>query len=170
MEGGFVRMFEVNTTVTKESCKARAKASMAHHVREIYVLTIGLALGAAILYAIRSPKANIVAAIFAVAALYNAFAVQLTSMHLYASRNTAVNSIFLVFEENALHIVTSVEETRLGYDRITHMNENSGFLILYFKHHVPIAFKKTEVLNHRADELKAFLEAKTDRSFRSFRR
>ena len=50
------------------------------------------------------------------------------------------------------------------------MNENSGFLILYFKHHVPIAFKKTEVLNHRADELKAFLEAKTDRSFRSFRR
>jgi len=162
-------MFEVNTTVTKESCTARAKAGMSHHIREIYVLTVGLALGTAILYAIRSPKANIVAAVFGFVALYNLLAVRLTSARLYSSRNTAVNSILLMFEEDGLQIVTSVEETRLGYERITHLNENSGFIIIDFRHHVPVAFKKTEVLNHRADELKAFLEAKTGRSFRPFR-
>lgn len=162
-------MFEVNTTVTRESCTAQARAKLAHHVRGICVFTIGLALGTAILFAIRSPKAEIVAAVFAVVALYNLLAVPMTSARLYSSRNSAVNSIFLIFEESELRIITSVEETKVRYEQIGYMAENSGFLILYVKHHTPIAFRKDEVLHHRADELKAFLEAKTGRSFRPFR-
>lgn len=162
-------MFEVNTTVTRESCTAQAKEKLAHHVREIYIVTIGLALIAAILFAIRSPKAEIAAAAFAIAALYNVLAVPLASARLYASRNAAVNSIFLTFGEENMRIITSVEDTAVSYDQITHMAENSGFVILYVRHHTPVVFKKTGVLNHRADELKAFLEAKTGRSFRPFR-
>ena len=56
-----------------------------------------------------------------------------------------------------------------AFDEITHMAENSGFFILYAKHHTPLTFKKTEVLGGRADELKVFLEKQTGQTFRPFR-
>ena len=161
--------FEVKTSITREGCRAQAAASLAHHIREICLITTILALATAVLYAIRSPKVEIVGAIFAVVALYNLLAIPMTSMRLYSSRNSAVDSIFLAFENDSLRVSTNVEDTWIDYDQITHMAENSGFYILYAKHHTPLTFKKTEVLGGRADELKVFLEKQTGQTFRPFR-
>ena len=90
-------------------------------------------------------------------------------MRLYASRNAAVNSILIAFEENVMRVSTSVEETTMEYSRITGMEQNSEFIILYVKHHTPLVFRKEEVLHRRADQLCQFLENKTGKELRSFR-
>jgi len=162
-------MFEVHTQVTRESCRAQARASLVHHVREIYILSVGLALAMAILYAIHSPKAHIAAIAFALVMAYDFLAVPVNAVRLYASRNMAVKRIVVRFAKKSMRITTGVEDTYVGYDKITYMAENSGYFILYASHHAPVVFRKSEVLDLRADELKAFLEAKTGRSFRPFR-
>ena len=163
-------MFEVNTTVTRESCRVQAKARLAQHIRRVHIVIIGLALAGAILLAIHSPKADIVAAVFGVVVLYNLLVVRMTAMRLYSSRNAAVNSILLTFGEDRMRITTGVEDTFMNYDKVVRLAENRDYIIIYAEHYVPIAFRKSEVLGQRADGLKAFLEAKTGRSFRPIHR
>ena len=162
-------MFEVNTATTRESCRAQARATLSHHIRGICLITLALALATLILHAIGSPKADTMAIVFAVVAVYNIFAVPMTAARLYASRNTAVDSIFLAFCGDHVRVSTNVEETLIDYDQITHMAENSGYFILYAKRHTPVTFKKTEILGQRADELRVFLEKQTGQTFRPFR-
>lgn len=161
--------FEVATSVTRESCRAQALARRSHHVREIAVVLAGLALATVILLAIRSPKAEVLAILTAVAAAYALLAVPLTAERLYASRNIAVNSILIAFGDDDFRVITSVEETRFEYGRITRMEENSVYMILSLRHHTPLVFRKDEVLGGRGDALKAYLEGKTGCAFRSFR-
>lgn len=161
--------FEVGTSVTRESCRAQAVARRSHHVREIIVLLSGLALGTGILFAIRSPKAGALAVVTAVAAAYACLAVPMTAARLYASRNEAVNSILIAFGGEDFRVITSVEETRFEYARITRLEENSTYMILYLKHHTPLVFRKDEVLGGQAGALRAHLEGKTGGAFRSFR-
>lgn len=161
--------FEVCTSVTREGCRAQAAARLYHHVREIYVVLAGLALGAGILYAIRSPRAGLLVILLAAAAVYALLAVPLTAARLYASRNEAVNSILIAFGGEDFRVITSVEETRFEYARITRLEENSAYMILYLKHHTPLVFRKDEVLGGQAGALRAHLEGKTGGAFRSFR-
>lgn len=161
--------FEVGTSVTKESCRAQASARLSHHVREIIVVLSALALGTGILFAIRAPEAGVLAALTAAAAIYACLTVPMTAARLYASRNEAVNSILIGFGEEDFRVITSVEETRFEYGRITRLEENSGYVIVSLSHHTPLVFRKDEVLGGRGDELKAHLEGKTGRAFRSFR-
>lgn len=162
--------FEVGTSVTRESCRAQALAKRAHHVREIWVLLAALALGTGILYAIRSPEAPWLAGVTAAAAIYACLAVQMTAARLYASRNIAVNSILISFGEADFRVITSVEETRFEYGRVTCLEEISGHWILSLRHHTPLVFRKDEVLGGRAEALRAHLEGKTGCAFRSIRR
>lgn len=161
--------FEVSTSVTRESCRAQAGARLAHHVREIVVAVIGLALATAILYAIHSRHAQTVLVVTVVAAGYACLAVPLTGMRLYASRNAAVDSIWLSFQSDDFFISTKVEQTYAEYEQIRMMDENSRYIVLIVRHHAPVVFRKDEVLGGRADELKAFLVNKTGLEFRSFR-
>lgn len=161
--------FEVGTSVTRESCRAQAAARLSHHLREIVVLLAGLALATGILFAIRSPKAGVLAIVTAVAAAYACLAVPMTAARLYASRNIAVNSILIAFGEEDFRVITSVEETRFEYGRVTRLEENSGYMILSLRHHTPLVFRKDEVLGGRGDALKAHLEGKTGCAFRSFK-
>lgn len=161
-------MFEVNTSVTREACWAQARASRAHHVKEICVVLIGLALATVILYAVHSPKTEYAAAALGLAAMYAVLAVPLTAMRMYSSRNTAVDNILLVFYADELRVNTNVEDTWLEYDQIKRMDESKKYMILYAKHHAPLTFRKDEVRGG-AEELKAFLEQKTGKSFRRVR-
>lgn len=162
-------MFEVTTTITREGCRAQATARLSHHVREICVVLAVIALATLILFVIRSTKTVYAAIGFAVVAVYAFLVIPMHSMRLYASRNAAVNSILIAFEENVMRVSTSVEETAIEYSRITGMEQNSEFIILYMKHHTPLVFKKTEVLHRRADQLCQFLENKTGKELRSFK-
>ena len=157
-------MFEVHTSVTREACRVQAKASLAHHMKEICVVLAGLALTTVILYAVRSPRLELAAAVLGLAALYACLAVPLTAMRLYSSRNTAVDGIQLVFYAGEVRVITSVEDTWLEYDQMKRMDESSKYFLLYMKHHTPLVFRKDEVLGG-ADGLKAFLEEKTGKSF-----
>lgn len=161
-------MFEVTTGVTREGCRAQAKSRMRHHFREICILLAVLGLGTTVLFAIHSDKAKLVGAVFAAALFYGAVAVPATSMRLYASRNTAVDSVWLCFGEEDLFVSTNVEETYIEYSGITRLDENSKYMVLYVKHHTPLVFKKAEVADGRTEALKAFLEEKTGHAFRSF--
>lgn len=161
--------FEVGTSVTKEGCRALAAARLSHHVREIAVVLAGLALGTGILFAIHSPKAGALAILTVIAAVYACLAVPMTAARLYASRNESVNSILIAFGAEDFRVITSVEETRFGYDRITRLEENSEYVILSLRHHTPLVFRQDEVLGGRGGALKVHLEGKTGRAFRSFR-
>jgi len=162
--------FEVATSVTRESCRVQAKARRSHHVREIIVVLAGLALAAGILFAIRSPRAELLAIATVIAAVYACLAVPMTAERLYASRNIAVNSILISFGEADFRVITSVEETRFEYGRVTRLEESAGYMILSLRHHTPLVFRKDEVLGGRGDALKAHLEGKTGCAFRSFGR
>ncbi len=163
------KTFAVDTGVTRESCRALAAARLSHHVREIIVVLVGLALAAGILYAIRSPKADTLILILLLAALYALLAVPLTGMRLYNSRNAAVDSIWIAFEPDAFRVSTKVEESWFEYDQITRMEENSKYVILFLRHHTPLTFRKDQLAVGNAGALKAFLEEKTGRAFRNFR-
>lgn len=163
-------VFEVGTSVTRESCLAQALARRSHHVREIIILLAVLALATGILFAIRAPEASWLASATVIAAVYACTAVPLTAARLYASRNIAVNSILISFSEEDFRVITSVEETRFGYDRVTRLEEISGHWILSLRHHTPLVFRKDEVLGGRGEALKAHLEGKTGCAFRSIRR
>ena len=162
-------MFEVNTSVTRESCWVQARAARAHHVKEICVVLAGLALATGILYAVRSPRVEFAATALGLAALYALLAVPLTALRLYSSRNTAVDNILLVFYADELRVNTNVEDTWLEYDQIRRMDESSKYFIVYAKHHAPLTFRKDEVMGG-ADGLKAFLEEKTGKRFGRIRR
>lgn len=162
-------MFEVSTSVTRESCWVQARASLVHHVKEICVALVGLALATGILYAVHSPRAQLAATVFGLAELYALLAVPLTAMRLYSSRNTAVDNILLVFYADELRISTNVEDTWLEYDQIRRMDESVKYIIIYAKHHAPLTFRKDEVMGG-ADGLKMFLEEKTGKKFGRIRR
>lgn len=161
--------FEVTTAVTRESCRAQATARLGHHLREILVVVAMLGLGTAILHAIHSDKTQLMAIALAVAAAYALFAIPLTAARLYASRNAAVDSIWLSFEEEGVSVSTKVEESWLEYGQVTQLWENSRYVMICVRHHTPLVFRKSEVLGQRAEELKAFLKEKTGREFRPFR-
>jgi len=162
-------MFEVRTSVTREGCRAQARTTLSHHLKEIWVVLAGLALTAVILYAVRAPRAWVAAAAFCIAALYAYLAVPLTAMRLYSSRNPAVRSIVLKFGENGVRVRTSVEDTAMEYGRIRQMDECGKYIVIYVRHHTPLVFRRDEVPDMGADDLKAFLEGKTGKSFRQVR-
>lgn len=161
--------FEVSTTITREGCRAQAQARIGHHIREIYVLLAGLALATAILFAIHSRHADTMLCVCAIVALYDVLMIPMTSSRLYASRNTAVDSIWLSFTDEDFFVSTNVEETYMEYAQITHIYANSRFVVLCAKHHTPLVFKKSEVMHQRADELLQFLVNKTGQELRPFR-
>lgn len=161
--------FEVGTTVTRQGCRAQAAAQLSHHMREICVVLAGLALATGILFAIHSPKAGVLACLTLLAAAYALLVVPVTAARLYASRNGSVNSILVVFGQKSIQVLTHVEKTRLEYDQITHLEENSEYMILSLRSHTPLVFRRDEVLGGRTDALKAYLEEKTGRAFRSFK-
>lgn len=161
--------FEVGTSITREGCRAQAAARLSHHTHEICVVLTGLALAAGILFAIHSPKASVMAGLTLLAAAYASLVVPITAARLYASRNESVNSILIVFGQENICVTTSVEKTRLEYDQIKHLEENSEFMILSLCHHTPLVFRKDEVLGGQVDALKAHLEGKTGFAFRSFK-
>lgn len=163
-------VFEVNTSVTRKSCRVQAAARLAHRMRGVYVVLACLALTAGILFAIRSTKVEIAVAALAIAAVYALLAVPVDAARLYSSRHQAVNSVFLMFDQDGFRVATSVEDTRFAYDQIIRMEERSGYVILYIRHHTSLAFRREEVLGGRSGALKAYLEEKTGSAFRSHRR
>lgn len=158
-------MFEVKTSVTREGCRAQAKASLAHHMKELCVALAVLALAVVILRAVHSARVELVATVLGLAVLYALTAVPLTAMRLYSSRNTAVDHILLVFYADEVRVNTSVEDTWLEYDQVKRLDESAKHIIIFARHHTPLVFRKDEVLGG-AEALKAFLEAKTGKSFR----
>ena len=162
-------VFEVTTSVTRQSCRAQATARLGHHMKEIFIVVVALALGTGILYAIGSPKARIMAVVLAVAAAYAVFAIPLTAARLYASRNAAVDSIHLSFEAEDFCVSTKVEETWLEYAQVSGLWENSAYMMICARHHTPLVFRKDEVAGQRAEALRAFLQERTGCEFRWFR-
>lgn len=163
-------VFEVNTSVTRKSCRVQAAARMAHRMREMNVVLAGLALTTGILLAIRSSKAWIAAAVLAAAVVYTVLIVPATAARLYSSRHRDVNSVFIMFDADGFRVATSVEDTRFAYDQILRMEERAEYMILYIRHHTPLAFRREEVLGGRSGALKAYLEEKTGGAFRSLKR
>lgn len=161
--------FEVGTSVTRAGCRAQAVARLTHHAHEICVVLAGLALATVVLFAIHSPKTGVLAILTVAAAAYAALVVPVTAARLYASRNASVNSILIIFGQEDIQVLTHVEKTRLEYDQITHLEENSEYMILSLRRHTPLVFRKDEVLSGRNAALKAYLEERTGRAFRSFR-
>ena len=163
-------VFEVNTSVTRQSCRVQAAARCAHRVHEMNVVLAGLALTTGILFAIRSDKAWIAAAALAAAVIYTVLVVPVTAARMYSSRHRAVNSVFLMFDQDGFRVATSVEDTRFAYDQIIRMEEREDYMILYIRHHTPLAFRREEVLGGRSGALRAYLEGKTGSAFRSLKR
>ena len=79
-------LFEVKTHVSRESCRAQARAKAGQHNRMTWVVTIMTAFAVAILWAIGSFHAWWVTALLMLLVLDNLLRVRLTGWRMYSAR------------------------------------------------------------------------------------
>ena len=162
-------LFEASFRVTKESCRALAKAKSSQYFRTVWVCNALIALGVTILWVIGSFHARWLTVVLALLVLHSALGVRLAAWWMYASRNASVDVTRLSFLNEGVYVRSRVEESLIRYDHVTGLRRDGEYLMIYMRHHTPLVFRKSEVLGQRAEELKAFLKEKTGREFRPFR-
>jgi len=158
--------FEVNIRVTRESCRALARARSSQHIRVIWLCNTAIALGVLILWAVDSRDAVWLTVLLAVLVLHTVLRPYLTALRLYASRNAAVDVIRLSFSDEGIAVFSNVEESMLRYSMVTGLKEDSAYIIIFMRHHTPLVICKAE-LEDKVEGLKEYLKEQTGLEIRA---
>ena len=159
-------LFEATVHITPESCRALARARASQHIGLIWACTAAVALGAALLWAIRSPSAWWLTALCVLLLLNVLLRPHFLAWRMYASRTPAVDNVWLGFRADGIALRSRVEESRFAYDRITGIRENDDYMVIYLHHHTPLILCKAEITGG-CDALRGFLQKQTGLEFRS---
>ena len=162
-------LFEVTSRVTRESCSAQARAKAGQHNRLIWLIILLMALCVAILWAIGSFHARWMTVVLGLLVLETLLRVRLDGWRMYMARNESVPEVRMLFDETGVGIRTRVEESRIGYDAVTGLFEDSRYVVVLVRHHTPLVLMKSDVSGGRAAQLQQLLTDKTGIVFRKLR-
>ena len=162
-------LFEASFRVTKESCRALAKAKSSQYFRTVWVCNALIALGVTILWVIGSFHARWLTEVLALLVLHSALGVRLAAWWMYASRNASVDVTRLSFLNEGVYVRSRVEESLIRYDHVTGLRRDGEYLMIYMRHHTPLVICDGEVADGKAAELEAFLSERTGQTVRFFR-
>lgn len=163
------KRFEATSKVTRESCRALAKAKVGQHSRVIWVINALIALCVAALWAVRSPSAGWLTALLLLLVAQNMLRRPITAAVMYATRSQTAEGVKLTFDDEGIGVRTRVENSRLRYDAVIGLREDDRFLILLFRNHTPLVVEKSGVTGGGIGELTAFLTRRTGCEVRALR-
>lgn len=162
-------LFEVTSCVTRESCRAQARARAGQHNRIIWLVNVLMALSVAILWSVGSFHRFWMTALLALLVLQTLLRTRIDGWRMYSARNESAPEAILSFGEDDICVKSRVEESRIGYDSVTGLAQDSRYVIVLLRHHTPLVVRKEEVPGARAIELEHFLTRRTGMAFRTLR-
>ena len=163
-------LFEATFRVTRESCRALAKAKSSQYFRTVWVCNALIALGVTILWVIGSYHARWLTVVLAALVLHSALGMRLSAWRMYASRNASVDVTRLSFLDEGVYVKFRVEESLIRYDQFTGLRRDGKYLMIYMRHHTPLVVCDDEVAGGKAAELAEFLTERTGMALRAFHR
>lgn len=162
-------LFEVTSRVTRESCRAQARARAGQHNHVVWLVNVMMALGVAVLWSIGSFHARWMTLLLVVLVAQTLLGVRLEGWRLYLGRNEAVPEVRQTFDAEGISVKTRVEESRIGYASVTGLFEDGRYVVVLLKHHTPLVLLKADVPDGRAAQLKQLLAERTGLAFRTLR-
>lgn len=157
---------EVASRVTRESCRAQARAKVGRHNGFAWLICALMTIAVVLLWRIGSFHARWMTVLLAVFLAQTLLGVRLEGWRLYSGRNESVTEVQLTFDEEGVSVKTCVEETRIGYGSVTGLWEDDRYIVVLLKHHTPLVLLKADVPDGRAAKLQAMLSQKTGLAFR----
>lgn len=154
-------LFEIETRVTLESCRAVAHAKTDRYCRRIWLTNALIAAGAIVLWAVGSVHAYWITALFVILLLQTVFYLPMSGVWRYSAHGEAERTIRILFFEDCFCVRTRAEESRIAYSEITDWMEERRHYVMLIHNHTPIAIDSASLSPQRAHELESLIARKT---------
>ncbi len=154
-------LFEIETRITPESCRAVAHAKTDRHCRTIWLTNALIAIGAGVLWAVGSVHAYWITALLAILLLQTAFHLPMTGVWRYSAHGESERTAKILFYEDFFCVRTKAEESRIAYSDITDWMEERRHYVMLIHNHTPIAIERARLTPQQARELESLIARKT---------
>ena len=162
-------LFEIVTHVTRDSCRAQARAHSGRRSRTAWICCAMIAAGVAVLWAVDAKFAVWPTVLLGILLVQMLLQSETLGWRLYSARNREAHEVRLTFADGGIWVRTRVEETRMDYGAVTGLFEDAGYLVVRMKHHTPLVVLKADVPGGQADALRDMLCRKTGQTVRRLR-
>ena len=159
-------LFEIVTHVTRDSCRAQARAHSGRRSRTAWICCAMIAAGVAVLWAVDAKFAVWPTVLLGILLVQMLLQSETLGWRLYSARNREAHEVRLPFADGGIWVRTRVEETRLDYGAVTGIYEDPGYLVVRMKHHTPLVVPKADVPGGQAGALRDMLCRKTGHAVR----